>query len=197
MINKIWKDIKGYEGLYQISNLGIIKSLNRAVNSRLDNEGNPIMNIRKGRFLKQTINNQGYYRIILYKSSISKSYFIHKLLGIHFIDNPDNKDVVNHIDGNPSNNKLSNLEWATYSEDKQHAVNTGLIHSGGNNYNAKSINQYTLNGIFIKTWESMMDIKRDLGIDNRYVSAVCRNKQKTACGFKWKYNIKDKEDGKK
>ena len=101
---EIWKDILGYEGLYQVSSYGRIKSLSRKRNNGLD----------KTIILKENINNKGYKRINLHKNKKMKSYLVHRLVAQAFIPNPNNYPIINHKDENPSNNHVSNLEWCTY-----------------------------------------------------------------------------------
>jgi hypothetical protein len=110
-MQELFRDIKGYEGLYQISNLGNVKSFK------------PVSN---GRILRP-VYRKGYATITLRKNGVSKVCSIHRLLAEAFIDNPDNKPCVNHIDGNKANNDLSNLEWCTHLENMRHAFNTGLV----------------------------------------------------------------------
>lgn len=113
-IEEIWKDVVGYEGYYQISNLGRIKSLNYGKNG--------YAKILKNSFIAS----YKYYQIKLYKDTKSKILKVHRLLAQAFIPNPENKPCINHIDGDKLNNDLSNLEWCTYSENIQHAFDTGL-----------------------------------------------------------------------
>jgi len=100
-----WKNIKGYEGLYQVSNNGNVKSL---VSNKL---------------LKQCINQDGYHQVCLYKNGHKKNMLVHRLIAEAFIPNPDNKPTINHIDGNRANNDLNNLEYATMQEQLVHSVN--------------------------------------------------------------------------
>lgn len=106
---EIWKDIEGYEGLYQVSNYGRVKSLNK----------------RKGRILKPAKDKGGYLRVALHKQGTQKHYKIHRLVAQAFIPNPQNLPQVNHKDENPTNNTVQNLEWCDcqynidYSQSKQ------------------------------------------------------------------------------
>ena len=100
-MKEIWKDIKGYEGLYKVSNLGNVKSLKINANIKPS----------KGR---------KYIGVNLYKNGVTKTKSIHRLVAEHFIDNPNNKPCVNHIDCNRTNNKASNLEWCTYKENNNY-----------------------------------------------------------------------------
>ena len=109
--NEIWRDVVGYEGLYQISNLGRVKSLL----------------FGRERILKTRYNVEGYAVIKLTRKDKGKIYPIHKLLAQAFIPNPENKPIVNHKDGNKMNNNLDNLEWVTHSENVKHSYKMGLI----------------------------------------------------------------------
>lgn len=109
-----WKDIADYEGLYQVSSLGRVKSLK-------DNKGK-----KREKILKQYLSNGNYLFVGLRKNNKRKNYRIHKLVANAFISNPLNKPCVNHIDGNKANNNINNLEWVTYSENMKHAFKSGL-----------------------------------------------------------------------
>ena len=128
-MKEVWKDIKEYEGLYQISNLGRIKSLPKKYS--------PLEIIMKC----QIINN-GYYIIHLKKEGKRKNYLVHRLVAEEFIKNTHNKKYVNHKDGNKTNNNIYNLEWVTMSENHYHAFKLGLKVSrkGEERYNSKLIN---------------------------------------------------------
>lgn len=126
MEKEIWKDIIDFEGCYQISSLGRIRSLDRFVTCR-----NGGVKLFKGKIKNVSENRRRYKSICLSKNSKTKNFDIHRLLAIHFIPNPGNKKEVNHIDGNRMNNDLSNLEWSTPSENALHAHKTGLISNTG------------------------------------------------------------------
>lgn len=108
-MEEIWKDIKGYEGKYQISNLGRVKSLN--YNTKI---------------LKYNSDGHGYLKVILYKNNKRKSHRVHRLVAEAFIPNLEDKNQVNHINGNKQDNRAFNLEWCTAKENVQHSLNTGL-----------------------------------------------------------------------
>lgn len=119
-----WKDIPQYEGLYQVSNLGNAKSLDRLAKNRAK---------LKGKSIKLNADKFGYLRFTVTKGNKSKTLRIHRLVGILFIPNPLNLPAINHKDGVKSNNSKDNLEWCTDSDNKKHAYKTGLM-IGGNEH---------------------------------------------------------------
>lgn len=119
-MKEIWKDIKGYEGIYQASNLGRIKSLQREVWNGYQNV------LKKERILKPRKDRKGYVNYILYNNNISKGYKGHFLVLNSFTEKPKDKDQINHINGIKDDNRLINLEWCNNSENQIHAINTGL-----------------------------------------------------------------------
>lgn len=182
---ELWKNIEGYEGKYQISNKGNVKSL-------IDNKGNSRELIRKLR-----VGKQGYYYVNLFIGCKSKSKKIHRLVAEHFIDNPHNKPCVNHIDGNKLNNNVDNLEWCTCSENSKHAVKHGLMvmptgvknymfnRHGAQNPNSVPVFQCDLQGNVIKEWVNMKIAGEQTGIHPTHISACCRGIRKTAGGYIW------------
>lgn len=108
----VWKDISGYENIYQISNTGEVKRV-----SSCDSRGH----LRKERVLKKQINGSGYYQVGLHKNGKEKKYLIHQLVGKSFLKNPRNYTEINHKDENPKNNLVSNLEWCS----RKYNVNYG------------------------------------------------------------------------
>lgn len=167
---EIWKDIKGYEGLYQISNYGKVKSLKRGI------------------LLKPCTNHKGYLSVVLYKKSEKCCKRIHRLVAEAFIPNSNNKPQVNHIDCNKHNNKVDNLEWCDNSENQIHAFKNRLqTNTGNNNPRARRINQYDLNGDFIKTWESIYDIINTLQFNRSTIWRCCTGRYKQGKGYIWRY----------
>ena len=116
-MQEVWKDIKGYEGLYQVSNLGRARSLDRYVRNGTSNK-----NIKRGKILKPCATRDGYLQLNLIKNKKKKVSTVHRLVAKAFIVNFENKPCVNHIDGNKQNNNVENLEWVTYSENTIHAI---------------------------------------------------------------------------
>lgn len=191
-MKEVWKDIEGYEGLYQISNLGNVKSLDRKVNAK-----NNKKRLIKGTFLKLRFNNRNYNIVSLYKNNIQEVRFIHRLVAETFIPNPENKPEVNHIDGDKQNNKIDNLEWCTRTENNKHAWKTGLNKVSDNQKKAaaqsakkrfsKKIIQYDLKGNFIKEWDSMSEAQRQLNIWHESIGKCCKGEIKTSGKYIWRY----------
>lgn len=173
MDKEIWKDIPEYEKLYQVSNLGRVKSFCK--------------NKQEGNILSFSINPKGYYQIILTKSKKPKNWLVHRLVAIAFIPNPNNLPQVNHIDGNKQNNCVNNLEWITNEDNMKHARANHLYPDGKDRITCRKVNQYDLDGNFIKQWDYVKGIEKELGFDNRTICRCCREKRPTAYGYKWKY----------
>ena len=121
----MWKPIKGYEGLYEVSDRGSIKALKRIVNS------GKCHRTWEEHFIKYAVDANGYFRTNLAKGGVNKTFKIHRLVAEAFIPNPLKLPEVNHIDGNKQNNSVENLEWCNHSENLKHAVKMGLKKLGG------------------------------------------------------------------
>lgn len=113
-----WKDIQGYEGLYQVSNLGRIKSLERVV---ANNKNGGVRTVEE-KILTPTDNGNGYKLVGLNKNRHRKNHYVHRLVAVAFVSNPTQAEYVNHIDYNRENNKANNLEWCTQKENIQHSI---------------------------------------------------------------------------
>lgn len=132
--------------------------------------------------LSKTYRPDGYCMIFLYLNGKRKNKLIHRLVAEAFIPNKEYKKEVNHIDGNKQNNSVNNLEWVTPSENAKHAFKKKL------NSHTRNILQFDKDGNFIKQWDKISDVYNFLGIkDSGCISAVCKNKRKTAYGYIWKY----------
>lgn len=110
---EIYKPIKEFENLYEISNLGNVRSLDK-INTFIKKDGTVINRTIKGKLLKLTVSNNGYYKISLHKDSKVITKYVHRLVAEHFINNPNNYNIVNHKDENKLNNSVDNLEWCDY-----------------------------------------------------------------------------------
>lgn len=163
-----WKDIKGYEGFYQISNHGRVK------------------NIQTNKFLTGDINNIGYYRVILYKP-IKKRFFIHRLVALHFCDGYKDGFVVNHKDGIKTNNKAENLEWVTRSQNDIHAFSLGLRQTYPCQFKHEILAFDKNTNALVKEYENVQECYDDLHVARSNIYACCNGKQKTCKGFILKY----------
>lgn len=164
-MKEIWKDIKGYEGLYQISNLGRVKSLPRAYRCVFST---------KEIIMKPSTNIAGYLQINLNSEGNLKNYKIHRLVAEAFIPNPENKPQVNHIDEDKTNNLASNLEWVTAKENNNHGTRNCRI--------SKSV--ACSNGII---YSSITEAAQSLGLHTGHISKVCKGIRKSTCGYTFKY----------
>ena len=180
-MNERWKDIEGYEGLYQVSNMGRVKSLSRFHNNKT------VGFMTKDIILSKRPNKE-YLCVALYKDKKRKDISIHRLVADAFLPKIDGKDWVNHKDGNKKNNCVQNLEWCTPKENVRHAFSNGLNHveRGQSNKRSRKINQYTLDGKYVATWYGLGEIHRNLNINKGNVDACLKGKRKNAGGYTWK-----------
>lgn len=182
-MEEIWVDIKDYEGLYQVSNWGRVKSL-----ERYDALGRLV----EEKILKEIINSSGHLHVILSKNGVEKHYYIHQLVANAFLPNIENKPIVHHIDHNPQNNNVENLIWLTKKEHSaEHPERNEAIGKAARKACSKHINQFTRDGLFVRAWYSSMDIQRELGYDNSAIIKCCQGKRNTAYGSIWKYADED------
>lgn len=203
-MEELWKDIEGYEGLYQVSNLGRVK---RIASNRC----------KKERILKQTVGSTGYYCVDLSKEGCTKTKKVHRLVACAFIPNTNNLPQVSHIDESRLNNMVNNLIWATNKEnanmplrkircakaqvgkraseetknkmrlsyDREKAYYFGRKSEDFSR--AKKVGQYSLSGVFMASFGSLKTAQKATNIAYTHISDCCRNKRKTAGGYIWKY----------
>lgn len=176
-MKEIWRNIVGYEGLYQVSNFGRVK------NARTNK-------IRK---LKQARN--GYIMVDLCKNGKYSTALVHRLVAQAFIPNPQNLPVVNHRDEDKTNNFVfvredgsvdfskSNLEWCT----QEYNTNYGTGLQRRIEKLANKVSQYNMDGTFMCTWKSAREAAEELGVDSNYITSCCSGKTRSAYGFIWKY----------
>lgn len=177
-----WRDIEGYEGFYQVSDFGNVKSLERIWYST-DKKGNKKKCSNKEMILKPANNGNGYLVVNLSYRQKTKMFLVHRLVAKAFIKNPENKAQVNHIDENKSNNNVKNLEWVTPRENLLH----GTRSKRSSVTKCYVIEQYDLEGNFLKEWLGARVIEKELGIKNQHICRCCNGKQRTSGGYKWKY----------
>ena len=184
MDKEIWKDIPGYEGLYQISNLGRVKSLKRKVYA-----GRGRMRWQYEKILSENKTNGNGYKIVsLNKESKSQNKYIHRLVAEAFLENPNNYKYINHKDENKSNNCVDNLEFCTAQYNSTY--NNLHIRNGlkkRNNKYSKKILQLNDNDEIITIFPSISEASRQLNVSYQAISDCLRGIQKHSAGYKWKY----------
>ena len=174
MKNEEWRDVVGYEGLYQVSDQGHVKSLERK-----NSYGRTV----KERILKPMIDQYGYLKLNLYAGGKMRTFSVHRLVCQAFHENPDNKPQTNHINEDKTDNRACNLEWCTCKENINHGSrNERVAKTLG-----KPIGQYKLDGQLIKVWPSATEAQRQTGFSSTFISQVANGKFKQAYGFTWKY----------
>ena len=166
---EVWKDIKGYEGHYQVSNLGRVRSLSFKSATRFSKGG--VLTVMKDRL--------GYMCVNLSR----KTFKVHRLVAIAFIDNPNGFRCVNHKDEDKTNNKVENLEWCSYKYNNNYGTRNARISQNG----GRKIAQYSLDGELIKTWNSAAEAARHYKVRRTTIAGCCAGRQHTSCGFIWRF----------
>ncbi len=169
LMNEVWRDIKGYEGIYQVSNLGRVKSL--PIKSKTK--------YFKGDTLKTFVNKVGYVCVNLSR----KTYKVHRLVAETFIDNPYDYKFVNHKDEDKTNNSIDNLEWCNAKYNNNYGTRNERI----SKKRGKTVIQYDLEGNEIRRWISARKAARYYGIGHSNITDCCVGRQKTSCGYLWRY----------
>ena len=180
-----WKDIKGYEGFYQVSNLGRVRSLARDIYRQ---NGTFYHHVEE-KILASNLDGCGYPLVHLCKNGKMKNMLVHRLVATAFIENPENKPQVNHKNEIKTDNSVENLEWCTsfynnhYGTRTARAVQNHKYPKLGDSPRAKAVFCEELN----KTFDCAKRVEEELGIDRSAISQACTGKVKTAGGFHWRY----------
>ena len=197
---EIWKPVVGYEELYEVSNFGRVRSLDR-----IDSNNHPL----NGVILKPYISNSGYLLVGLYKQQKRDRKLLHRLVAEAFIPNPENKPEIDHINTIKTDNTVflnedgsinyekTNLRWTTRKENINNPITKTKMRInarkpskgkyGKKHHRSKPIIQYDREGNFIKEWDCANDVEQVLGISNKHIGSVCLGKRKSCGGYIWKY----------
>ncbi len=183
-MKELWKPINGYEGLYQVSNLGRIKSLKRFAKTK----GGGLRTVHC-KILKFGMHDYRYRNVTLHKDGVQKSFTVHRLVATHFLNKSNSNDVVNHINGIKTDNRANNLEWCTQKHNSVHAVKLGLQKGikGVENPLSKPVIQKTLDGDVIKVYGCINDAAKENGINQGNISNCASGRCSTVGGFRWEY----------
>ena len=191
-MNENWKDIRNFEGLYQVSSLGRYKSCDRYVIHK-NKWGGTNEVFYPGKIMKWSLNNKGYCIAHLSKNNKKTTMLLHRLVAEAFVPNPDNLPEVNHEDENKLNNCASNLQWCT----RKYNNNYGKLNKEGRRISRKHIMkkvvQYDLDGNIIAIYEGLRIAKEITGINNVTIARCCEGQQKTSGGYIWKYYNEEEE----
>lgn len=164
-MKETWKSIKGYEGLYEISNIGRVKGLKNGI-------------------IRRVVKGREYDTIMLFKNGKGKLFYIHRLVAENYIKNPNKLECVNHKDENKRNNNVDNLEWCT----KLYNCNYGKRNEKMSKSKSKyKIVQKNKEGKIIKIWQDIWDLEHNSQYKKQNVRRCCQNKYKYAYGYKWEY----------
>lgn len=175
-----WKPVVGYEGLYEVSDMGRVKTLHY--------KGG-----KEERILCEKKHLDGYLFVELYKNGSKKPITIHRLVATAFIENPNNFPCINHKDENKANNKAENLEWCTWKYNVNYSIarrkerNPQIRFTRNGRKRFRRIVQVDLDGNIVKTWQDSRTIFLETNMSDWAISQCCVGKQKTAYGYKWHY----------
>lgn len=195
---EIWKDIPGYEGYYQVSSMGRVKSLPRKVYNRGG------FHISKEKILKQQLRKDKYFNVHLLKEGVEKIFFVHRLVALAFLSNPNHLPDINHKDENPSNNCVDNLEWCTEKynmnygtaierrkasfvrNDSFKKANATKVRNNSRGAE-KPVEGVTKDGSISVSYNSICEAARDTGISKGNIGECCRGIRLSAGGYYWNY----------
>lgn len=177
-MKEIWKDVPNYEDLYQISNLGRIKTKNKLGKDRLQR-----CYIKNSIICSPNLDSSGYKQIVLSKNKKRNTHKIHRLVAQAFIPNPNNYPCINHKDENKLNNYVDNLEWCTHLYNCNYGSRTYRC----TRHRLHKVRQLDLYNNVINEYNSLQEAEKCTGIKYQGISACCRNIQKSSGGYIWQY----------
>lgn len=185
MAHEVWRDVVGYEGFYQVSNLGNVKSLCRKIK-----RGKSLVTIHE-KMLNQTENTNGYLRVSLSRNGMVEMRFVHRLVAEAFIDKPNDEYVVDHIDGNKQNNNVLNLRWCSQGQNLHYSYAGGrrrplVISDEWRKRQKRAVSRPVIRSDG-KEFESVLAASRALGLCDAAVSQVVHGRAKTAGGYSFRF----------
>lgn len=195
-MKEVWRDVKDYEGYYQVSNKGRVKSLDRKVKGK-----NNSTITKKSMIRKLQTSHKGYKVVRLQKQGVAKHCQVHRLVLQAFRGNKNNKPQVNHIDCNKTNNDINNLEWATAQENMDHAKTNNLLGEfskkrlesvmdnlkKAQQSRRRKVRQMNKKGEVVGEFTSIVEASEMTGTDGSKITMCCRGDRKTSNGFRWEY----------
>ncbi len=173
-MNEIWREVKGYEGLYDVSNIGNVRSLNWRHSGKTRNL-----------FLKT--HRDGYKQVELFKDGKKQMLCVHRIVAEAFLDNPENLPQVNHKNYDRSDNSVANLEWCSASDNCKHEWGNPKRKHRVSTHPKRAITQLSLSMIPIREWVDCLEIKKTCGMNQTSIWECCDKKRKTAYGYIWRY----------
>ncbi|QBX24934.1 HNH homing endonuclease [Streptococcus phage Javan220] len=178
-----WRDIKDYEGIYQVSNYGRVRSCTRIITYK-----NGSKHHKQGKILTLVPNSDGYMLVGLNVLNKQKTRLVHRLVAETFLEKIKGKNEINHIDENKKNNSVSNLEWVNRKENCNHGTrNKRISERNRAAHPGKQIAQYTIAGELVATYPKIKEAARCLGVNCISISCALNGKNKTAYGYVWKF----------
>lgn len=197
-MEEIWKDIEGYEGYYQVSNFGNVRSLDRIISGKR----------YKGNLIKCIYDCRGYKRVGLTKNKITKNFTVHRLVANAFIPNPEKKNEIDHINTNTGDARVDNLRWVTHSENMNNIITKERMNSityspdvikkamktrlsRGRLTAPKCVYQFTLEGKFLRKFDSLHEAALLYGVKGSDISGVCVGKRgrRSVAGYMWSFSM--------
>lgn len=178
-MDEIWKDVVGYEGYYQVSNFGNLRSVDRIVPDKKNGT-----RLLKGTDLKLRRNNNNPYLCISFcREGKYKRMLVHRVVALAFLPNPNGYPEVNHKDEDVTNNRADNLEWCS----SKYNANYGSRNEKLSKFPRKPIVQKDMQGNVIRHWDYIKGASDELGIDSSEIVRTCKGRKKSYAGYKWEY----------